>query len=88
MTEEEAKTRWCPFANTRIINAASALASDRCIGAQCMAWRWDKQPVKAGDELYERTYRDMVSDTYTITIAESDVPGDGHCGLAGNPTRG
>lgn len=40
MTEDEAKTKWCPVANTRFIPAgAGATASDRCIGSACMAWR-------------------------------------------------
>ena len=39
LTEDEAKTQWCPFANTRLVKASDP-ASDRCIGSACMAFRW------------------------------------------------
>lgn len=51
-TEEEAAKRWCPFSRYRSINGEGinrwASATDvqmnplpaRCIGSQCMAWRW------------------------------------------------
>lgn len=67
MTEDEAKTKWCPFAQTVISdgNAGNRLsygtprfsvgeitADTRCLGSGCMAWRWQNRT-------------------------------DGHCGLAG-----
>ncbi len=50
MTEEEAKTKWCPFA-LQIWKAAdnNDLSMNRdgtgvptafCLGSACMAWRW------------------------------------------------
>lgn len=74
MTEDEAKTKWCPMA--RSIPAHSDAAGNRwltnddgslsefggnngCLGSACMTWRWDD---------YERT--------------------DGYCGLAGRPPSG
>lgn len=69
MTEEEAKTKWCPF--VRVAAGMRDLAYNRapndspikhtaCIGSACMAWR----------------------ETHRVTDANVD-PRDGYCGLAG-----
>jgi hypothetical protein len=45
LTEEQAKTKWCPF--TRVGEQASGAAENRpdgsfnCIASNCMAWRWE-----------------------------------------------
>lgn len=48
MTEDEAKTKWCPFAIASgkrfAINRApegEINNSCKCLGTACMAWRWD-----------------------------------------------
>lgn len=79
MTEEEAKTKWCPFARVPGISLGGhGIAINRsteddpkqksltpkCIGSDCMAWREDLT-------------RDEASQGFA---AQS-----GHCGLAGNP---
>lgn len=35
MTEDEAKTKWCPFVRTGLT------AGRYCIVSGCMMWRWD-----------------------------------------------
>lgn len=44
MTEDEAKTKWCPFA--RVVDSARGTDGEgaRCIGSACMAWRWLTSP--------------------------------------------
>lgn len=72
MTEEEAKTKWCPFVRlgeTAIgstYNRCGPEASLYCIGSACMAWRWNERGLRV--------------------IGSIPPPGgEGHCGLAGKP---
>lgn len=74
--EEEAKKKWCPYANVsasdsdiisnrHIQNDNSVLISfSLCIASECMAWRWD--------------YIEVSLDT-------AGDPTKGYCGLAGKP---
>jgi hypothetical protein len=47
MTEDEAKTKWCPMArsgdsrgfNKNRNGEGGSLKSSHCIGSECMAWR-------------------------------------------------
>lgn len=74
MTEDEAKTKWCPFARPLAEDAFGEPITginrplhekNFCLGSQCMAWR-------AGVVLgYESITRKPVY--------------DGYCGLAGKP---
>lgn len=67
MTEEEAKTKWCPFArifpagefyqSTNGADLPSLTADDmrplsRCIASACMAWRWGED--ERGEILEEK----------------------------------
>lgn len=47
MTEDEAKTKWCPMARPDNQTAANrryvdgeAMKNSRCLGSGCMMWRW------------------------------------------------
>jgi hypothetical protein len=76
MTEDEAKTKWCPHVRHTALpmsNGDAAVYDNRssevafhvagcCIASACMAWRWLDDPEALEGEPYE-----------------------GYCGLAGRP---
>lgn len=81
MTEDEAKTKWCPM----VMVASSGGAYNRnslggigyidtkdihCIGSQCMMWRE-----------YKEKFIGYIYDELVIT----NKPEGGYCGLAGKP---
>lgn len=94
MTEEQAKTKWCPM--VRLIDgqppgAASTNReykefgteheeSNRCIGAACMMWRWDDVP----NPVYEAQspFMQWTPANIPMTIKSET---HGHCGLSGCP---
>jgi len=41
MTEQEAKTKWCPMAYTNRGEEMRPPESVRCITSECMMWRWN-----------------------------------------------
>lgn len=73
MTEDEAKTKWCPFARVlsslqhgignRDVRGGSYSPGALCIASACMAWRWDVEGATANETHYSSTH--------------------GYCGLAG-----
>jgi hypothetical protein len=48
MTEEEAKTKWCPqtlcarLIVSDHVEQPVEMGGARCIGSKCMAWRWER----------------------------------------------
>ena len=80
MTEDEAKTKWCPFVRYRLTGTDVAVNCDdperphafdeeipfNCIASACMAWRWKAFPGAAAS----------IGDPARSTT-------EGHCGLAG-----
>lgn len=78
MTEDEAKTKICcgPLLPVHVEIKAGIFREDgsvqigRCIGSQCMAWRWE---AKFG------------VDPNNPANATKLPPTDGFCGLAGRP---
>lgn len=76
LTEDQARTKWCPHVRELMDDAASANRdykgglgniAARCIASECMQWRWR-------DDEQRRANRDA----YGIKSA-------GFCGLAGKP---
>ena len=95
MIEEEAKTKWCPFAHTRGFASDAAINRPfpgeeddvvredcRCIASACMAWRWNKipNPEWKGQHVMVSSVR---QNPYSETPAGIDSTTDGRCGLAG-----
>jgi hypothetical protein len=86
MTEEDAKTKWCPFvrfipetefsqfasnrAESEFNSKQSAQAATRCLASACMAWRWYRTNIRNPDD----PTGDMLPSTRT----------HGYCGLAGH----
>jgi len=89
VTEDEAKTKWCPFARVYSSaenrpnpgpNADTEAGWPPCIGSACMAWRWG-EPY-AIDEQGRVYHHDRKEDRETGPLTTVDT---GYCGLAGKP---
>ena len=101
ITEDEAKTKWCPFARSIVSTGGGANRGTdsagrpppnvNCIGSACMAWRWDGK--RTG--LYDKNHPDNgpAAPGQTIAYDPNDpersewvrYEGRGHCGLVGKP---
>lgn len=98
MTEEEAKTKWCPFArlgsSTSGLGGLNRFASPareadfegtRCIGSACMAWRWHGVLSDGRRHTSPEAYRAAIDPSLPPQsggMNEGDVR-LGFCGLAG-----
>lgn len=76
MTEDEAKTKWCPFGrgtdgqNRGQDDDGNEAAYGACIASDCMAWRW-----KSTNSYIYGDGTNFVTESYSDT--------EGYCGLAG-----
>ena len=78
MTEEEAKTKWCPMVRHMVYPNTFDPSGGNipheyscCIASDCMMWRWDE---KGGHYITKGT---GTSSEKTVHV------GTGHCGLGG-----
>lgn len=84
-TEEEAKTKWCPFARVAVdargasvsvnrhLEGAITQRETRCLTSACMAWRW------IDDEWLTEEPNDPTESPPSTRHRR------GFCGLAGKP---
>lgn len=78
LTEDEAKTKWCPHAVASHTDPRRGFHAGEtrdehcftCIASECMMWRWGFRDAKMGEARLARALRD-------------DPPTRGWCGLAG-----
>lgn len=73
MTEDEAKTKWCP--------QTLGHAPGKCIGANCMAWRARHQWLDNA----QQSPRWVDYEPYAFTSGDGQERDAGYCGLAGKP---
>lgn len=100
MTEDEAKTKWCPMADKWFMSVQDAAPYDEsahiignnCIGSACMMWR-DEIAVGGGipiEEIYSipkigKIAARRVHEILAAYGAQKDARRRGYCGLAGKP---
>lgn len=98
MTEEEAKTRWCPFVRLTAdgpgewhTNRDPSLPSSpgdtqayRCIASACMAWRTRQRSVLRTEPWPEKDT--TAAPSVPAGRYGADVVTEGYCGLAGAPS--
>ncbi len=97
MTEEEAKTKWCPFANVgsttsglggfnRFIPPVGSGSDEsvRCIGSDCMAWRWEAR-LLGHDIEHQKATHGAIKGAVEHARFCREHPLLGFCGLAGRP---
>jgi hypothetical protein len=84
MTEDEAKTKWCPLAS----ESRFGRQDEQCLASGCMAWRRTFLSQKERSAFVGRQLQLGMSsnDAYSmLNHMEEDNP-SGYCGLAGAPT--
>lgn len=94
MTEDEAKTKWCPFSRAVVGSPGEGVAAvtnrapvgsqvhadTLCIGSACMAWRYHGHIVDRATGLPIEKGK-----AYLTGTTEERYSEHGFCGLAGTP---
>jgi hypothetical protein len=87
-TEQEAKNKSCPLTfaipDQRRADGAVVQVSGPwpCAGSDCMAWRWQDDPLQVTAHGLKRFGEGSLPDSESV---KPNVNRRGYCGLAGNP---
>lgn len=82
MTQDEAKTKWCPFAinGQGHIEGGDVIKAHSCVASGCMMWRYIPMPEeKLGQQV------GVVRRMDGAIHADHQLNDGGYCGLAGKP---
>jgi hypothetical protein len=61
MTEQEAQTKWCPYASYRNRGGPQAESQAQCLASGCAKWRWIDR--KSPKDLEERKHWPLIPNT-------------------------
>ena len=96
MTEDEAKTKWCPMVHVRYLGTIAPKGEEeramevserkerlsKCLASSCMMWRWDSENEEGCNQ-----EGGQASCFMKIRCRDCEymtvTPKMGHCGLAG-----
>ena len=84
MTEDEAKTKWCPE-TPRLLASETLLEFSLCIGSACMAWRVQKAEWNVTLDRWYKVEQSLAQNAKTYEFEMREVPKWGYCGKAGKP---
>jgi hypothetical protein len=94
-TEDEAMTKWCHAARvgsdtgcnrySMDIDAAHASAFAKCIGSNCMMWRWAQKPNPNWKQPDHNSMSWPPRDTRSDPPMYIEDTTRGYCGLGGRP---
>ena len=97
MTEDEAKTKWCPqyrvgvadddTIDNRLTRFPVQLPrAQMCLASECMAWRWEPQTYEHhSNDVGSYVNTEPDTNRYGVRVRGKALPREGYCGLAGRP---
>lgn len=81
MTEEGAKTKYCPYMSTGSTTVSSTISTNPawayCVASSCMMWVWNENAFNAFNVSLDTTEEEAKE-----MIQKCEFKMDGYCGLA------